>query len=52
MFAREVSRARHPVTIVSVADCLKDFLPAAFRVLHDDGQVTVFVGGGDGRGPA
>jgi len=52
MFAREVSRARQPVTIVSVADCLKDFLPAAFRVLHNDGQVTIFAGGGDGRGAA
>jgi hypothetical protein len=38
--AREV--AGLPVTIVSVADCLKDFLPASFRVLHDDGQVTIF----------
>jgi len=42
MFSREVARAGHPVTIVSVADCLKDFLPAGFRVVHDDGQVAIF----------
>jgi hypothetical protein len=42
MFAREVSAVGHPVTIVSVADCLKDFLPASFRVVRDDGQVVVF----------
>ena len=42
MFAREVAAAGHPVTIVSVADCLKDFLPPEFRVLHGDGQVTCF----------
>ena len=42
MFAREAARAPHPVTIVSVADCLKDFLPPAFRVLHGDGQITCF----------
>lgn len=41
-FSREVVRAGHPVAIVSVADCLKDFLPSAFRVLHDDGQVAIF----------
>ncbi len=42
MFAREVARAGHPVTIVSVADCLRDFLPPAFRVIHGDGQITCF----------
>jgi hypothetical protein len=47
MFSREVARAGHPVTIVSVADCLKDFLPATFRLLHDDGQVAIF----SNRGP-
>lgn len=41
-FAREIALAAHPVTIVSVADCLRDFLPRACRVLHDDGQVTIF----------
>jgi len=42
MFSREVALADHPVTIISVADCLKDFLPAAFSLLHDDGQVLIF----------
>lgn len=42
MFAREVALAPHPVTIVSVADCLRDFLPPVFRILHDDGQVVIF----------
>jgi len=42
MFAREVASAAHPVTIVSVADCLRDFLPPAFRVIHGDGQITCF----------
>ena len=42
MFAREVARVARPVTIVSVADCLRDFLPPAFRVLHGDGQITCF----------
>jgi hypothetical protein len=42
MFAREVATVEHPVTIVSVADCLRDFLPSSFRVIHGDGQVTCF----------
>jgi len=42
MFAREVAKAGHPVTIVSVADCLRDFLPSTFRVIHGDGQITCF----------
>jgi hypothetical protein len=42
MFAREVEQAGHPVVIVSVADCLRDFLSPAFRVVHDDGQITCF----------
>lgn len=41
MLARGLAGARHPVTVVSVADCLRPLLPPAFRVLHDDGQVTV-----------
>jgi len=45
MFAREVEQAGHPVAIVSVADCLRDFLSPAFRVVHDDGQVTCFTNG-------
>jgi len=42
MFAREVARVEQPVTIVSVADCLRDFLSPAFRVIHGDGQITCF----------
>jgi hypothetical protein len=42
MLAGGLAAARRPVTVVSVADCLRQFLPATFRVLHDDGQVTVF----------
>jgi len=41
MLAAGLARAPRPVTVVSVADCLRQFLPPAFRVLHDDGQVTV-----------
>jgi hypothetical protein len=42
MFARELGRSRGPVTIFSVADCLRPLLPPAFRVLHDDGQLAIF----------
>lgn len=42
MFAREVARVDHPVTIVSVADCLRDFLSPTFRVIYGDGQITCF----------
>ena len=42
MFAREAAALCRPLEIVSVADCLKDFLPPSFRILHDDGQVTLF----------
>jgi hypothetical protein len=42
MFAGEVAKVSHPVTIVSVADCLRDFLPPSFRVIHGDGQITCF----------
>jgi len=45
MFAREVGSAGHPVTIVSVADCLREFLPPIFRVVHDDGQVVIYSSG-------
>jgi hypothetical protein len=41
-FAGELSRVRHPVTIFSVADCLKDFLDDRFRIIYDDGQLTCF----------
>jgi hypothetical protein len=41
-FAEELSRVRHPVTIFSVADCLKDFLDDRFQITYDDGQLTCF----------
>jgi hypothetical protein len=41
MLAAGLARAPRPVTVVSVADCLRQFLPPTFRALHDDGQVTV-----------
>lgn len=44
-FAEELSRVRHPVTIFSVADCLKDFLDDGFRITYDDGQLTCFARG-------
>ena len=44
-FARAVEQAGHPVAIVSVADCLREFLSPAFRVVHDDGQITCFTNG-------
>jgi len=44
-FAGELSRVRHPVTIFSVADCLKDFLDDRFRITYDDGQLTCFAKG-------
>ena len=42
MFAEELAGVRHRVTIFSIADCLKDFLPDGFRIFYDDGQLTCF----------
>jgi hypothetical protein len=44
-FAEELARVRHPVTIFSVADCLKDFLDDRFHITYDDGQLTCFAKG-------
>jgi hypothetical protein len=41
MLSRGLAAARRPVTVVSVADCLRQYLPPSFRPLYDDGQVTV-----------
>lgn len=41
-FAREAARAEHRITIFSIADCLKEFLPGGFRMFHDDGHLTCF----------
>jgi hypothetical protein len=42
MLAREAARSEHPLTIFSVADCLRDFLPAGFDVFYEDGHLTCF----------
>ncbi|MEK6775351.1 MAG: hypothetical protein AABY87_00545 [bacterium] len=41
-FARDLDQVRHPVTIFSIADCLKDFLGRRFRIFYDDGHLTCF----------
>lgn len=43
-FAAEVAGATRPVTIFSVADCLRDFLPESFVVFATDGHLTCFRG--------
>ncbi|PIS36864.1 MAG: hypothetical protein COT35_08975 [Nitrospirae bacterium CG08_land_8_20_14_0_20_52_24] len=45
-FARELDHVRRPVTIFSIADCLKDFLGRGFRIFHDDGHLTCFTNQG------
>lgn len=45
MVAREAARAEHALTIFSVADCLRDFLPAVFKVFYEDGHLTCFSNG-------
>lgn len=40
--AAALEETDHPVTIFSIADCLKDFLGERFRVFYDDGQLTCF----------
>jgi hypothetical protein len=50
-FAEDLSRVRHPVTIYSIADCLKDFLDDRFRITYDDGQLTCFAKGEEGIAP-
>lgn len=44
-FAKDLAQVRHPVTIYSIADCLKDFLDDRFHVTYDDGQLTCFAKG-------
>lgn len=44
-FARELDQVRHPVTIFSIADCLKDYLSDRFAIFHDDGHLTCFSNG-------
>lgn len=57
MFAREAARADRRLTIFSIADCLKDFLPGGFQTFFDDGHLTCFanypvaISGPGGRAP-
>ena len=44
-FAEDLAQVRHPVTIYSIADCLKDFLDDRFHITYDDGQLTCFAKG-------
>lgn len=41
-FAGCLAGVEHEVTIFSIADCLKDFLPPPFTPFYDDGQLTCF----------
>ncbi|HUU01529.1 MAG TPA: class I SAM-dependent methyltransferase [Myxococcota bacterium] len=41
-FAAELARDARPVVIFSIADCLRDFLPASFEVFYGDGHLTCF----------
>jgi len=45
-FAAEAGCGVEGVTIFSIADCLRDFLPPAFEVFHSDGHLTCFRGPG------
>ncbi len=45
-FAMDLDRIRHPVTIFSIADCLKEFLSHRFRIFYDDGHLTCFTNQG------
>lgn len=45
-FARDLDQVRHPVTIFSIADCLKDFLSPRFRIFYNDGHLTCFTNQG------
>ena len=41
-FAATLAAQDRPVTIFSIADCLRDFLPSSFEVFHCDGHLTCF----------
>jgi hypothetical protein len=41
-FSRALDEVPHPVTIFSIADCLKDFLSDCFSIFYDDGHLTCF----------
>ncbi|HEY5998903.1 MAG TPA: class I SAM-dependent methyltransferase [bacterium] len=48
MLAGGLDALRRPVTVVSVADCLRQFLRVPVRIHHDDGQVVVYTTSPDG----
>jgi len=41
-FAKRLEAVDHPVTLFSVADCLKSFLGESFRTFYDDGHLRCF----------
>jgi hypothetical protein len=41
-FAAELGSTRDPVVILSVADCLSEFLPEDFTVFYGDGHLTCY----------
>ncbi len=43
-FAEALARVDHPVVILSIADCLRGFLPDRFRVFRGDGHLTCYRG--------
>ncbi|MEN8151563.1 MAG: class I SAM-dependent methyltransferase, partial [Planctomycetota bacterium] len=45
-FAAEAGRGTGGVTIFSIADCLRAFLPETFEVFYGDGHLTCFHGPG------
>ena len=45
-FAAEAGRGTKGVTIFSIADCLRDFLPPEFEEFYGDGHLTCFRGPG------
>lgn len=46
-FARALERSERPVVVLSIADCLRDFLSPRFQVFHDDGHLTAYRGPSD-----
>lgn len=40
--ATELSNTSQPVVIFSIADCLREFLPASFEIFYGDGHLTCY----------
>ncbi len=47
--AAQLSASSKPVVIFSIADCLREFLPAAFEVFYGDGHLTCYRRGGESK---